>query len=203
MRKDSIISNCRILYSVRHRVIWTTIQFLLFVCAFFLVDSLLNIIFFLAEQHGMWDLNSPTRDRTHAPCSASTESYPLDRQGSPPKIIFNLNCLLIRRWMKKFIRTDEWRMASLDISTGVFEEVWRYIQSHIMSLWVTDWQSSVLKSYRLRTLLNPAVKLGIGHCVGSTAFEQNALWFSDFVISFMLDTWPHTLVSWKDLILLA
>ena len=31
---------------------------------------------------GMWDLSSPTRDQTRAPCIVSTESYPLDCQGS-------------------------------------------------------------------------------------------------------------------------
>ena len=31
----------------------------------------------------MWDLSSPTRDQTRAPCSGSMESSPLDRQGSP------------------------------------------------------------------------------------------------------------------------
>ena len=30
--------------------------------------------FFLAAPHGMWDLSSLTRDRTHAPCSGSAES---------------------------------------------------------------------------------------------------------------------------------
>ena len=33
-------------------------------------------------QRGMWDLSFPTRDRTHAPCSGSAESSPLDHQGS-------------------------------------------------------------------------------------------------------------------------
>ena len=40
---------------------------------------------------GMWTLScgmhvgssSPTRDQTRAPCTESTESYPLDHQGSP------------------------------------------------------------------------------------------------------------------------
>ena len=31
----------------------------------------------------MRDLSSLTRDQTHAPCVGSTESQPLDRQGSP------------------------------------------------------------------------------------------------------------------------
>ena len=48
------------------------------------------------------DLNSLTRDRTHAPCSGSTESQPLDRQVSPlPQLIllwnrdFALSCLCL------------------------------------------------------------------------------------------------------------
>ena len=38
---------------------------------------------FLAALHGMWDLSSPTRDGTCTLCSGSTESQPLDLQGSP------------------------------------------------------------------------------------------------------------------------
>ena len=34
----------------------------------------------------MWDLSSPTRDQTYAPCSGSTESQPLDLQGSAGKV---------------------------------------------------------------------------------------------------------------------
>ena len=32
------------------------------------------IFYFFGHAHGMWDLGSPTRDRTHAPCSGSAES---------------------------------------------------------------------------------------------------------------------------------
>ena len=35
---------------------------------------LFYFIAFLAAWHGMRDLSSPTRDRTHAPCIGSTES---------------------------------------------------------------------------------------------------------------------------------
>ena len=35
---------------------------------------LLSLSFFLATPHGMWDLSSPTRDGTRAPCSGSVES---------------------------------------------------------------------------------------------------------------------------------
>ena len=38
--------------------------------------------FFLAMLCGMWDLSSPTRDRTLVPCNGSMESQPLDFQGS-------------------------------------------------------------------------------------------------------------------------
>ena len=31
-------------------------------------------VFVLAVPHDMWGLSFPTRDRTHAPCSGSTES---------------------------------------------------------------------------------------------------------------------------------
>ena len=41
----------------------------------FFFFNLKNFFFyFLAAPCSMWDLNSPTRDRTHIPCSGSTES---------------------------------------------------------------------------------------------------------------------------------
>ena len=42
-------------------------------------------LIFLATPGGMRDLSSLTRDGTHAPCSGSVESQPLDSQGSPLK----------------------------------------------------------------------------------------------------------------------
>ena len=41
------------------------------------------LLLFLAAPCSMWDLSSPTRDRTRVPCSGSAESQPLDHQGSP------------------------------------------------------------------------------------------------------------------------
>ena len=37
----------------------------------------------MATPCSVWDLSSPTRNQTHAPCIGSTESSPLDFQGSP------------------------------------------------------------------------------------------------------------------------
>ena len=45
--------------------------------------SLFYFLYFLAFPLGMWDLSSSTRDKTHAPCSRSVASWPLDRQGNP------------------------------------------------------------------------------------------------------------------------
>ena len=42
----------------------------------------------LAMPHGMQGLCSPTVDWVHAPCSGSTESSPLDHQGSPQVIFY-------------------------------------------------------------------------------------------------------------------
>ena len=39
--------------------------------------------FFLAAWPNLWDLISPTKDRTHAPYSGRVESWPLDGQGIP------------------------------------------------------------------------------------------------------------------------
>ena len=38
----------------------------------------------MATLHGLWDLNSPTRDWARVHGSESAESQPLDHQGSPP-----------------------------------------------------------------------------------------------------------------------
>ena len=55
-----------------------------FVCFFFLTIRHWILFYFIWPcQHSMWDLSSPTRDRTRAPCSGSAESWPLDHQGSP------------------------------------------------------------------------------------------------------------------------
>ena len=38
----------------------------------------------------MWDLSFPTKDRTHVPCSGSTESQLLDCQSMSKSLSFNL-----------------------------------------------------------------------------------------------------------------
>ena len=51
----------------------------------FIFNAFLKIIslYFLATLQGMQYLNPQTQDQTHAPCSRSTESQPLDHQGIP------------------------------------------------------------------------------------------------------------------------
>ena len=56
------------------------ILFLIFIRAILMsLYRYLNVVlmyiylFFLAMSHGTWDLSSPTRDQTEAPCSAGTE----------------------------------------------------------------------------------------------------------------------------------
>ena len=44
--------------------------------------------FVLALSLNMWNLSSPTRGRTHAPCSGNVGSSPLDLQGSPKRPLF-------------------------------------------------------------------------------------------------------------------
>ena len=46
--------------------------------------------FFLAMLSGLWDFSYPTRDGTHASCSGSAKSSPLDSQGSPSNDTFTL-----------------------------------------------------------------------------------------------------------------
>ena len=43
----------------------------------------MGLLFLNCFGHAMWGLSSPTRGRTHAPCTGSLESELLDRQGSP------------------------------------------------------------------------------------------------------------------------
>lgn len=42
--------------------------------------------FFLAVPQGLQDINSPTRDQAPGPCSETTESKPMDCQGSPREV---------------------------------------------------------------------------------------------------------------------
>ena len=49
------------------------------------------LFFFLAARHGLRDLNSQIRGRTHAPCSGSAEPKQLDRQGIPYVQFLKLN----------------------------------------------------------------------------------------------------------------
>ena len=44
----------------------------------------------------MQDLSSQTRDWTHAPCSGSAESYPLDHQGNPQNLFVKILTLVSR-----------------------------------------------------------------------------------------------------------
>ena len=46
---------------------------------------------FLAKPRGLWDLSSPTRDQTYTPCSGTIQSNPLDHQGSPRNLSFQVN----------------------------------------------------------------------------------------------------------------
>ena len=50
--------------------------------------------------HGIWDLNSPTRDRMHAPCSSSVDSLTTVLPGKSQSLPFNslphTNCFPIR-----------------------------------------------------------------------------------------------------------
>ena len=55
----------------------------IFLFVLFLVLVLFMFVLCLAVPHSMWDHSPPTRDQTHAPCSRSMESKPLDHQRIP------------------------------------------------------------------------------------------------------------------------
>jgi len=62
-------------------------------------------IFFFLAMWSMWDLSSPTRDWTQAPCIGSLEFQPLDHQGSPSLGMgFWCQCMLLPSWW-----CDKWR----------------------------------------------------------------------------------------------
>ena len=52
-------------------------------------------LFFLAVTCGTWDLGSPSKGRTCAPCSGSAESQPLDHQGNPYLLGFGMRFMLV------------------------------------------------------------------------------------------------------------
>ena len=64
----------------------------------------LSLFFFSATLCSMWDHSSPTRDLTLTPCSGSTESYPLDSQGTPwsppldPQLSVHVIYVVITSW---------------------------------------------------------------------------------------------------------
>ena len=64
----------------------------------------LFFFFFFAALCSIWDHSSPTRDWTLTPCSGSTESYPLDSQGTPwsppldPQLSFHVIYVAITSW---------------------------------------------------------------------------------------------------------
>ena len=61
---------------------------------------LASVLFcFLTLLRGMQDLSSLTRDQTHAPCSGSVESQPLDHQGNPKASVWqggSVQCLWVQ-----------------------------------------------------------------------------------------------------------
>ena len=75
------------------------------------------LFLFLATQRGMRDLSSPTRDRTHVPCSRSSESQPLDCQGSPylPYSYVDLNSL----WNTTQGKVDFFKKTRFSLSTRI------------------------------------------------------------------------------------
>lgn len=53
-------------------------------------EVVIFIFYILAESCGIWELCSPTRDRTCACCIGNAESSPLNLQGSPRGDTFRL-----------------------------------------------------------------------------------------------------------------
>ena len=61
---------------VDHRIFFLNCNFLKYLAIIY------GFVYFLAAPCSVWDLSSPTRNQTQAPCTGSTESSPLDHQGS-------------------------------------------------------------------------------------------------------------------------
>ena len=94
---------------------------------------------------GMWDPSTPTRDWTHAPCSANVKSEPLDLQGNPLAPAFkhlsqlsSLPCLCCRSATKL-------RLILCDPMVQFLSHVWLFATpwtaGHQASLSITNSQS--------------------------------------------------------------
>ena len=84
-----------------------------------LVTTLLLFYVLVFWPQGMWDLISLTRDRTCAPCTGSTESYPLDCQGSPISIVLN------HAACGSFYDSPNWRIQNLQRTQGTSSRWWQ------------------------------------------------------------------------------
>ena len=84
---------------------------------FYSVQEIFSLSFFFFWLSGMQELRFPNRDKTHSPCRGSTESPPLDCQGSPswpfltlgwleevlaffPVTLANASCFLLSPWVQ-------------------------------------------------------------------------------------------------------
>ena len=67
-----------------------------------------SFFFFPAMWCGMWGLSSPNRDWTHAPCSGSPESYPLDHKASPSESFLMLVNYYLEPWRGEKTRIVWW-----------------------------------------------------------------------------------------------
>ena len=77
-----------------------------------LADNSLSSLIHLAMLCGMWELSSPTRDQTLAPCSGSLESEPPDHQRIP--------CLTILKNKISYLRMYWLNSQKLPIGLNLF-----------------------------------------------------------------------------------
>ena len=83
----------------------------------------LSIIITFAAQHSMWDLSSPTRDRTHARCTSSMDRH-ASPQGSYIKeayrniVVSEMSAALFTLWTQMLTRCAEFFWMSEGAGSG-------------------------------------------------------------------------------------
>ena len=111
---------------------------------------------------GLWDLSSPTRNWTWAPCSGSAESEPLGNQGSPPKEFFKPRFLILHHYL---IFHFHWNIVfNLLTIKNVHEtgapKLHKNRNAILLPVFVRAWKlaykAGIFHSYKWRLLPNPS-----------------------------------------------
>ena len=126
----------------------------------------------------MWDLSSPTRDRTWAPCIGSTEFYPLDHHGSP-----SWDSLLV----------DSWSWWQPDPEPGTWEGGW--CKKGNWSVAGVSWpehEAEARPNSEVTAPAPPTITLSVGWSLAPFSPDTYLL-ASVSTTGWASHTWPHIL----------